>query len=353
MSQKNMKRKAPKSGLRSFSKHKKVTESKHSDLEELFLRFPLLTKNILRNLDDHSLVRFNKLSKELHQNATKERLVWIQIIKKYASRFKDVHEAWKEIVHKIPNEYLEKLAFSIQEFSKTRLKKYEIEQNWFPIQIAVEQGDLKLCQFIVEKTGNRYLTGGYSGTLDLAARMGHLEVFKFLSEGLDDINQGCDFNSTPLHSAASFGQYEMCQYIISNVKETNPKMKNGKTPLHLAAILGHLNICRLIIENTADKNPVIIRPRHPDNGKTPLHMAADFERLDICRLLIANATDKNPSDARGWTPLHYAAAHGNLKMCHLFLSYVDEPNPVTLNGKTPKDLARDKNIQKLFDIYPY
>ena len=82
-------------------------------------------------------------------------------------------------------------------------------------------------------------------------------------------------------------------------------------------------------------------------------MAADFERLDICRLLIANVTDKNPSDARGWTPLHYAAAHGNLKMCHLFLSYVDEQNPVTLNGKTPKDLARDKNIQKLFDIYPY
>ena len=97
-----MKMKAPKSGLGSFPKRKKMTESKHSDLEEFFLRFPLLAQHTLKNLDDQSLVRFNELSKELHQNATKERIVWIQIIKKYASRFKDVHEAWKEIVYKIP-----------------------------------------------------------------------------------------------------------------------------------------------------------------------------------------------------------------------------------------------------------
>ena len=50
---------------------------------------------------------------------------------------------------------------------------------------------------------------------------------KFFSEGIDDINQGWDFNSTPLHTAASFGQYEMCQYIISNVKETNPKTEKS------------------------------------------------------------------------------------------------------------------------------
>ena len=98
--------------------------------------------------------------------------------------------------------------------------------------------------------------------------MGHLEVFKFFSEGIDDINQGWDFNSTPLHTAASFGQYEMCQYIISNVKETNSKTKNGRTPLHLDTMFGHLNICNLIIENTSDKNPAISKPGDPE-GTSP------------------------------------------------------------------------------------
>ena len=349
MNQKNLKRKVPKSGLISNSKRRKVTESKRSELEELFLRFPLMARLILINLNDQTLVQFNKISKELYKNDTKERLVWIRIIKKYASSFQDVHEAWKEIVHKTPNGYLEKLAKSIQEFSKSIiLQMYKKEKKWFPIQIAVEQGSLELCQFIVEKTGNRRPTGGYWGPLNLAAKMGNLEIFKLISGDLEDINQGCDFNWTPLHTAVCSGKYEMCQYIISNVKDKNPKTENGKTVLHWAAMVGHLNIFKLIIENTSDKNPAIIHPGCPDDGKTPLHMAADNERLDICRILTTNATDKNPSDARGWTPLHYAATRGNLKMCHLFLSYVDEQNPVTLSGKTPKDFARDKNIRKLF-----
>ena len=103
--------------------------------------------------------------------------------------------------------------------------------------------------------------------------MGHLEVFKFLSEGVDDLNQGCDgLNWTTLHSAAFGNQYEMYRYIISKVEDTKPKNKNGRTPLHLAAMLGHLNICSLIIKNISEKNPA-----DPDEGKTPLHLADDFE----------------------------------------------------------------------------
>ena len=358
MNQKNFKRKVPKSGLRSNSKVRKMTESKHFELEELFLRFPLVGQLILINLDDQSLVKFNELSKELHHNDIKKRFVWIRIIKKYTLNFRNVHEEWKEIINKMPNEYLEKLANSTQEFSEAFLTKNIFKKDWFPVHIAAQQGDLKLCKFIVEKTGNRCSKKGFA-PLDLAARMGHLEIYKFFSQGIDNINQGCDFNSTPLHTAASFGQYEMCQYIISNIKETNPKTKNGRTPLHLATMFGHLNICNLIIENTSDKNPAILKPGDPDEGKTPLHMAANFGRLDICRLLLTNATDKNPSDARGCTPLHYAARGwkpfhddadcGNMEMCKLILSYVTDKNPINMDGKTPRDFACHKNIQKLFD----
>ena len=300
----------------------KQVSKRMSYLEEVFLRFPLLTKHILGNLDDQSLIKFNELSKELHENDTKERIVWIRIIKKNASRiitaveldcfeiFRDAHEAWKEIVRKTPSKFIKKLANCTEEFYKSFLIKNIFKMNWFPIHVAAQQGDLELCQFIFEKIGNRCPKEGSFGPLGLAAKMGHLEVFKFLSQGVNDLNQGCDgLNWTTLHSAAFGNQYEMCQYIISKVEDTNPKDKNGRTPLHLAAMFGHLKICTLIIKNTSDKNP------GDSEGKTPLHLAADFERADVCRLLISNVIDKNPSDARGWTPLHYASARCNEEIC--------------------------------------
>ena len=77
----------PKKGLPTYSKLSEVTDSKKSYFEQFFLRFPQLTQHILRNLDDQNLIKFDELNKELCENDTKERLVWIRIIRKNASRF--------------------------------------------------------------------------------------------------------------------------------------------------------------------------------------------------------------------------------------------------------------------------
>ena len=93
---------------------------------------------------------------------------------------------------------------------------------------------MELCQFIFEKIGNRCHKEESFGPLGLAAKMGHLEVFKFLSEGVNDLNQGCDgLNWPTLHSVAFGNQYKMYQYIISKVEDTNPKNENDRTLLHL------------------------------------------------------------------------------------------------------------------------
>ena len=79
----------------------------------------------------------------MYKNAIKEKPCLDQNHKK-VSQFQDVHEAWKEIVHKTPNGCLKKLAKSIQEFSKSiMLQMYKKEKKWFAIQIVVEQGSLK------------------------------------------------------------------------------------------------------------------------------------------------------------------------------------------------------------------
>ena len=78
-----------------------------------------------------------ELSKELRYNAVNEGLVWTRTIKKYSSRFRDEHEAWKEIVHKTQNEYLEKLANSMQEFSKSKLKKLTMMEGYLKILVMI------------------------------------------------------------------------------------------------------------------------------------------------------------------------------------------------------------------------
>ena len=53
--------------------------------------------------------------------------------------FRDEHEAWKEIVHKTAKEYLEKLANSIKEFSKSKLKKLTMMEGYLKILLVIKE----------------------------------------------------------------------------------------------------------------------------------------------------------------------------------------------------------------------
>jgi len=61
------------------------------------------------------------------------------------------------------------------------------------------------------------------------------------------------FGYTPLHSAAKIGHNEVWQFITENVIDKNPADSNGIAPLILAAQNGNSEICQIIIENTRGK----------------------------------------------------------------------------------------------------
>ena len=67
--------------------------------------------------------------------------------------------------------------------------------------------------------------------------------------------------------AAKMGHLDVCKFIIERVENKNPSDNDGKTPLHMAAEYGRLEICQLIIKNIEDKNPV------DNSGRTPKKMA--------------------------------------------------------------------------------
>ena len=59
--------------------------------------------------------------------------------------------------------------------------------------------------------------------VDSAAKIGDLEVFKLLTETLENKNQAANANNwTPLHQAAFGGHLELCRYIVDSGAEKRP-----------------------------------------------------------------------------------------------------------------------------------
>ena len=180
---------------------------------------------------------------------------------------------------------------------------------------AAEEGNLELCQKIIEKVDNKNPPlksfGNPSDTpLHIAAQEGHVEICRLIISHVEDKNPKNDEGSTPLHSAATCdkpGSAEVYRLIMDEVDDKNPKNNHGYTPLHGAALYGNFEVSKLIVENVDEKNPATI-----DHGSTPLHMAATYGYKDIFRLIFEKVDDKNPPDKYGDTPLHLAATGDDL-----------------------------------------
>ena len=171
-------------------------------------------------------------------------------------------------------------------------------------------GHFEICQLIFEATGFQNPSNEYGETpLHSAASNGNLKICEMIIEKLVDKNpawissysrwDGYN-NGTPLHRAAREGHFEICKLIIEKVVVKNPSNDRGVTPLHCAAENNHLEICKLIIENIGENNP------RTHQGTTPLHHAAKNSNLELCKLIFQNIVDKNPRADSGRTPLDVA-----------------------------------------------
>ena len=141
--------------------------------------------------------------------------------------------------------------------------------------------------------------------LHTSAPKGHLEVYKLLSENVDNKNPKDKHGQTPLHLAALHGHLEFCRCIITNLVDKNPVDYDFNSPFSCAASNGHLEICILLIGYLVNKNPV-----STSRGCTALHLASERGHLEVCKLIISHCNDKNPANSKGFTPLHFAARKG-------------------------------------------
>ena len=328
-------------------------------MDIIIQRFPTLAVNILKNLDNQSLVKFKKANRDTFQFIIGERFYWIRILKEYNEHFETSKKSWKMAISKTPAEFIKKLAVAVMTFFKTMSKtfmkihfspeKYQLT----PLLIAAFDGEISFFKQIKEKTfdPNKISTQSETSAIHLAAYRGHIEICQHLLQDSKNENHCGKFGTTPLHFAALAGHLEVFKLFYANAGVKNPKLTQSKgeaTPLYIAAVKGHLEICKLIIEKEVEKNPVNIR------GDTPLHAAAQNGHLDICKIIMKNVIDKTPRNHDGNTPLHLAATSGHFHVVEFFLENITEKNPRGFVGLTPLHGAASRgffNVCKLIFSY--
>ena len=82
-------------------------------MENFWTRFPNASEAILKNLDNKSLARCKKVSREISTFMDENgRVFWIRSIKNVKEHFRWGKESWKQIVNKTPIAFLKELAIS-------------------------------------------------------------------------------------------------------------------------------------------------------------------------------------------------------------------------------------------------
>ena len=121
-------------------------------MDRLCLRFPHLSKSILNNLDNQSLIKSKEASKEIFQFLENERFYWIRMIGRKYWNFDGFEESWKEAIHQTPFDLINELANEVQSlFTSHNLCSISIRPI-HPLHVAALQGNLKLYKYIVAKT---------------------------------------------------------------------------------------------------------------------------------------------------------------------------------------------------------
>jgi ankyrin repeat protein len=190
--------------------------------------------------------------------------------------------------------------------------------------IAIKNGHLHAVASLVNKHGaqiHQLNEDGHS-PLSLAAKMGHLDVVKYLVKRGAACPPSWFQNrivqcGSPLFLAAQEGNLHVVKYLLSlrtgALNQINTKTQ--RTPLHISIEKGYTLVAEALIQAKADLN---VEDRH---GATPLFIATQKEKISIADLLLKNGADANRYGQQETTPLAMAAAMDNPDFVRLLARY--------------------------------
>nr|XP_048277434.1 ankyrin repeat domain-containing protein 20B-like isoform X2 [Myodes glareolus] len=148
-----------------------------------------------------------------------------------------------------------------------------------------------------------------------------------------------------IHQAASVGAVDTVERFLTNgVNGVNDTDKKNRTALHYACAHGQLGVVTLLIEWNCDINAC------DDDNCTPLIKASQHQHEECVVLLLQQGAEANAVDARGNTALHYAVHNENTAIASQLLEHGANIEAKTKDGFTPLLLALQQNKDQIVEL---
>ena len=249
-------------------------------MDDTWPRIPHIFEQINELLDNKSLIKCkesSRIMRSIIDNQKSGKYVTTRMIQSYTKNPEELAEDWRIIFKKLPLKRLKEFGILVKDFYKSAASRFE--ENWNPIHIAAERGNIDFCKFFVKVSATKHYN---FPPLLFSAQGGHLEVSKFLFKEIEDKTHRTSLEQlTAQHLAAKNGHLEIYTFLHENSNDINPSMQRSITPLHLAAQYGHFDVCKYICDNT-----VLVRPHRLNDQMTPLFLSILRGHFKIARLLI-------------------------------------------------------------------
>jgi ankyrin repeat protein len=211
------------------------------------------------------------------------------------------------------------------------------------LQNAVEDGDLKLANRLLERGANVSETSFFSRRtpIQMAAVYGNTDIVALLLEYGADPNSAPQGESflTPLQHAISNDDLKTAKVLINGGANVNfARGKENETPLIEAIRLKRTTMAQLLVESGADVNMAVIE------NQVPIHAAIAIDDAKLTAYLLEQGADPQRVSKSGWVAIHYAARRNRPDVVTALLKYGADINAHTANEikATPLHIAIDR-----------
>ena len=119
----------PNSHLKSQTKKSKIQNSQEFTIETIFERFPNLSDDILKHLDEKSLTNCVEVNRKWQTTIANQRVYVIAKIQKWSRHSKQFSKEWNMAFVKTPLEFLRRLADYIMEYQILNVNINQVHWN--------------------------------------------------------------------------------------------------------------------------------------------------------------------------------------------------------------------------------
>lgn len=250
-------------------------------------------------------------------------------------------EGWSALSYAVNNGDIESAKLLLE--NKAKIK----DELLIAIKSPIVESRINIMKLLIDNKANiNYADEDEFTPLNIAIESGDMELTKFLITNGANVNSLMQDGVSLIGYAIAQNNMDLLQILIENGANVN--YTNGDswadTPLKTASRLGLDNVVRILLTRNVDINAVDI------NGNTALHTAALNSQLSIVKLLLEKNPNLDIQNKVGNTALHLAVISGNINIVGELVLKGANTRIRNNDGKYPRDIARVNNSAAIFEV---